>query len=381
MAGPWRWVALLLAVAAGNAGASVVLYDERNDDDERTQLRVWGRVREDVLLADQVSPEVVTRDAELRSIRLGLRQLWRDAWVLRLSADFRDGFDLRDASVEYRGGPLRIEVGRFQEPFSLAESGNPADRLLMERPSVAAFAPHYGLGAAINIGGEGWGYSAGYFTREGGSTFNSPEPESALSMRLTARPWRSSLGYWHIGGSLSLRQPEPGTGVRLSGRDESALLDFISPFSVRVADADHYALAGVESVVRLGPTLIAGEFITAAVQGGRRWSGAYVEAGWALTGEKRGYSTRYGLFGGIRPRRPVGVDGFGAVELVARWSTTDLSDGGGDRGQVISGGINWYPLDQIELSVNAQRIRREFTNGVTADRKADIVQARVQLSF
>ena len=107
--------------------------------------------------------------------------------------------------------------------------------------------------------------------------------------------------------------------------------------------------------------------------------GEYVEAGWCVTGEKRSYSTRYGTVGGIRPARPVTSGGFGAWELAARWSATDLSDGGGDRGRVGSVGLNWYPVDPLRISIGAQRAHRELADGTQRD--ATLAELQVQLGL
>lgn len=370
--------ALLAALAPGAARAGITLYEAQRPQG-RSELRLYGRLQGDFLLHDEVDPLVITDDAELRRARLGLRLRWRDDWLLRLSGSFVDGARLGEASLEYRGWPVRLQLGRFQEPFGLAGSGSSSDTLLMERPSAAFLGPFYGLGAAGNVAGRAWGLTAGLFTSKSGSDLVGDEPEQAATLRATARPWRTRLGYWHIGTGLSLRKLEEDIGVRLSGRDESALLDGISPRAVRQIQADAYRLAGVETALRLGATLIAAEHIRADVESGPGWSGEYLEAGWALTGERRGYSTRYGLIGGITPRRSVLEGGPGAIELAARWSATDLADGGGNQGQVLALGLNWYPIEQLRLSVNAQRIEREFADG--GQREADIVQARAQLSF
>lgn len=370
------WCAL--ALSCGPATAGVTVWD-RQSEEGRDELRLYGRIQEDLRVADRVDPGVETRDARLRRVRAGLRLTWHDDWVLRLSGGYSDRARPGEIALEYRGWPVRIEAGRFQEPFSLAQSGSSADTLFMERPSASALAPGYGLGTALSYGGRAWGIAAGLFTREGGSDLVGDEPEQAASLRVTARPWRTRAGWWHLGASLSLREPETGAGLRLYGRDESALTEGLTPFSVRVADVDRYRLEGLETALRLGPTLLAAETLRADLPGGRHWQGHYAEAAWALTGERRGYSTRYGVIGGLHPRQPLFAGGIGAVEIALRYGTTDLTDGGGDRGRVMAVGLNWYPVERVRLTLAAQSARRELADGSRRD--GEIVQARVQLAL
>ena len=128
----------------------------------------------------------------------------------------------------------------------------------------------------------------------------------------------------------------------------------MSPRSVLETLTDRYRLIAEETLMRLGPIIVLGEMIQAQLaDGGPTWHGEYAEFGWCITGEQRSYSTRYGTIGGISPNRPVELGGLGAWEVAVRWSKTDLSDGGGDRGQVRSVALNWYPTDPVRIKLRA----------------------------
>lgn len=346
-------------------------------------LLAYARIDEDALaykaLTSDVPDVFQTRATALRRARLGLRLRWNQDWYLRVAGNFAHRPSLRDCWLEYRGWPLRIELGRFPEPFSLGESISSSDTLLVARPSPTFLGPDYGLGAGFNYRGGNWGLSGGAFTRGAGYAFSGKYPESALSLRGTLRPWRGEFGYLHLGASASLRQTQKGSGVQLFGSGETVLVLGLAPASPLVAGTDYYRLLGGEAAARLGPVLLLSEYIQAHVDGGPTWHGEYVEAGWALTGERRGYSTRYGTVGGISPNNPITVGGYGAWELAARWSATDLSNGGGDRGRVLSAGLNWYPVDLLRLSLAAQRSHRDVADGTTRD--ATIAQLQFQLGF
>ncbi|WP_169740740.1 OprO/OprP family phosphate-selective porin [Nevskia soli] len=346
-------------------------------------VQAYVRVQDDALLVKSLGGDapatVDIRRNALRRARLGLRLRWHDDWYFRVAGNFAHRPSLRDLWLEYRGWPVRVELGRFPEPFSLGESINSTDTLLVARPSPTFLGPDYGFGAGFNYRGDNWGLSSGIFSRSAGYALSGKYPENALSLRGTWRPLRGELGFLHLGASTSFRETAIGSGVQLFGSGETALLSGLSPRSSLQLQSDRYRLLGGESAVRLGPVLVLAEYIQAHVSGGPSWSGEYVEAGWSLTGERRSYSTRYGTVGGITPNQPVTLGGYGAWELAARWSATDLRSGGGDRGSVISLGLNWYPADSLRISLAAQKMRRSLADGT--ERDASVAQLQFQLSF
>jgi phosphate-selective porin OprO/OprP len=346
----------------------------------RYDLQGYARLEEDALLYKNVSDQVLTRPTDLRRAWLGVRLRWYEDWFFRAAGNFAHGSSLRDLWLEYRGWPARIEIGRFPEPFSLGESISSSDTLIISRPSPTILGPDYGFGVGFNYRGGSWGLSGGAFTRNAGYSLSGKYPENAVDLRGTWRPLRGEAGYLHIGASGSLRQTKQGSGVQLFGTAESPLASGLGPLSSLQPDTDHYRLLGGEMATRLGPVLLLSEYIQAKVMDrGPTWHGEYIEAGWCLTGEKRGYSTRYGTVGGITPNRPVTLGGYGAWELAARWSTTDLRQGGGDSGRVNSVGLNWYPVDLLRISIGAQRAHRELFDGTQRDGTLAQLQFQVGL--
>jgi phosphate-selective porin len=65
---------------------------------------------------------------------------------------------------------------------------------------------------------------------------------------------------------------------------------------------------------------------------------------WAVTGEMRAYRTRSGLFNPLPVSRPVNRGGWGTIELAARYSRLDLTDGTVEGGEldILSLGVNWW---------------------------------------
>lgn len=341
------------------------------------EVRVNARVQYDSLFHSD-APEAQQNDDDFRRARLGFSARYDRDWVFTASGDFVDKPRLRDLSLEYRGLPVRIEVGRFQEPFGLAEHGSSKDTLFMERPSPSSLGPDYGLGGALNYRGSIWGLTLGAFAADDSPNLGGDRNESALSGRFTITPLRGNP-LLHLGASYSQRKSEVNSGLRASGSAETFLVSGFAPRSLRDPLEDQYRLAGFETALRVGPVLVQGEYIDLASDGTVEGDGWYVEAGWILTGEKRAYGTRYGNFDGVAPKRPVSKGGFGALELGLRYSQTDFAESGGDRGDVAGVALNWYPIEQLRLSVNAQRITREEAGGTEIE--TDVIQGRVQAYF
>ncbi|HUN49583.1 MAG TPA: porin, partial [Candidatus Sulfotelmatobacter sp.] len=128
--------------------------------------------------------------------------------------------------------------------------------------------------------------------------------------------------------------------------------------------------------------------------------GGYVEGGWTITGEQRKYDPETGAYGGINPAHPLSLSGggFGAFEIVGRYSYIDLNDdvvfgskaattGGtfGGTQTVASIGLNWYPNSNVRLMfdyIHATIDRVLNSNGSTAvGAKIDAVAMRTQVAF
>ena len=106
-----------------------------------------------------------------------------------------------------------------------------------------------------------------------------------------------------------------------------------------------------------------------------------------LTGEKRSYSSSRGAFGTVRPAKPLDFDegGWGAFELVARYSTVDLDDrniNGGEQ-DIITAGLNWYMNNNFRLMFNYQYVDvdRRNAGGVAIGQNYHAVSMRAQANW
>ena len=139
---------------------------------------------------------------------------------------------------------------------------------------------------------------------------------------------------------------------------------------------------GLEIAGIVGPLWFAGEYVDAdidsPVSGNLAFDGYYVQVGYFLTGESRGYKASEAAFDRTKPNRNFdGSGGTGAWEVALRYSATDLDDRGA-RGGVLDGiaaGVNWYPNPVTRLMLNWVHTKREAAGD------ADFLLIRAQIDF
>ena len=114
-------------------------------------------------------------------------------------------------------------------------------------------------------------------------------------------------------------------------------------------------------------------------------SGGYLTATWIVTGETRYYYVDEGEVGPIESP----INSWGALELAARYSVTDLNDlpsgiHGGKSNQLMLG-VNYYPNRNIKIQFNYSQVDLDLY----ATRKGNLIgnddhsfiQMRFQASF
>ena len=185
----------------------------------------------------------------------------------------------------------------------------------------------------------------------------------------------------HIGASFHIGQPENDT-LRLKSKPEASdAPNFIDTGKIHATSA---TLLGFEAYYRPGPWLFGTEYYwekaNSPETGDPVFHGGDIFANWLVTGETRSYNTVGGYFRGVSPKRTVFEGGLGAVEVVLRFSYSDLDDG------TVRGGTFWRltPMVNWHLSDNA---RLEFVYGVgkldrfDLDGTTQFFQSRLQLQL
>jgi phosphate-selective porin OprO/OprP len=385
-------VALVLAGQAGAEDLNVYWKEGLRADsaDGAFKFKFGGRIMVDMAWFD-VDPALDDEEdpldeaVEFRRARLYFSGTIYDAVEFKAQYDFAGGeVTMKDVWLGIKHvGPGTVRVGHFKEPFSLEEITSSKYITLMERSLANTFTPgrNVGIGYLGDALDERITYGVGIFREtddfgefSGGSDYN-------LTARVTGVPLYEDKGekLVHVGAAYSHKKL-PGDEVRYRARPEAHLSTrFLDTHDFEATEAN---LVGLEAAVVFGPVSVQGEYIMSAVQsdeaGDPDFAGYYVEASYFLTGEHRNYKLLEGAFDRVKPHRNLMADGgFGAVQLTARYSSVDLTDGAIEGGEMddITLGVNWY------LNPNTRIMLNYINADVDGVGEADIVQMRFQIDF
>lgn len=277
-------------------------------------------------------------------------------------------------------------IGRSKEGFSLNKVMVGYDGWTMERSTMSD--------ATIPILADGFkwlGYTPkhgflwnfGYYNdwlsqNQGFSTYHNQTVLRFVWLPIHSDEKREVL---HLGVNLRNGSPKKGQ-IQFRSRPES----FPAPYFVDTGKfaATNTKMAGYEAYFRKGPLLLGSEYwwvgTTAPSMGSPTIHGGDFVATWCVTGETRAYNTVQGAFREVIPKRPLFSGGYGAVELVARFSDIDLDSEkiSGGKFKRFTPGINWYLTDYLRLFgfYGVGRLDRFNLKGTT-----QFFQARLQFEF
>jgi phosphate-selective porin OprO and OprP len=185
----------------------------------------------------------------------------------------------------------------------------------------------------------------------------------------------------HIGASFQVGKPDDGSLQLKSKPEASDAPNFIDTGKFPATSA---FLTGIEAYYRPGPWLFGTEYYlekaSSAEAGNPLFHGGDIAATWLVTGETRSYNTVGGYFRGVSPRKTVFEGGPGAVELVLRFSYSDLNGGNLQGGTFwrLTPMVNWHLSDHVrlELAYGYGKLDRFAVKGTT-----QFFQTRLQLEF
>ena len=350
----------------------------------------WGWID-----ADAIERDLGIRlddDDEIRRARLYAKGQLRDGLDFKLQFDFAGpGEKLLDTYLRFGRVPLvgTLTVGRFKEPFSLDELTGSANTTFLERALPNAFVPsrNWGVMARNTFSGERATWALGVFKNVDDRFLGSSGQGEVLALtgRVTWLPCYEADGrkLLHLGAAYSLR--DPNSMVRFRARPEAHFTSVLADTGMFRADWIH--LVGAEAAWVSGPLSLQAEYVgaftDASAVGAPYLDGYYVQASYFLTGERRPYDRRTGVFGRVKPNRNfLSGGGWGAWEIAARYSCINLNDGmlpaSARRLEDITLGLNWYLNPNVKLMWNY--VRADVDGSDTND-AADIFMMRVQLAF
>jgi phosphate-selective porin OprO and OprP len=324
-----------------------------------------GRAQFDALVYNNDEGSQST-GTEVRRFRLGAKGDLSEQLSYVAEADFGGGeVSLQDVMLTYEAAEtVALSVGYFKPPITLDELTSSNETVFLERSAYAStFAPGRRVGVAARAWGEQWGVSGGLFGETEDSDLDTEREEAWLAAARGYVDLLSGEPALHLGVSAYHTElPARGPGVWLRVRPETGRAPRLLDTGAFIAEEGTFV--GFEFGYGSGPLTIqaeAGGIDYAGAISGPDFSGWSAQAAWRWTGEARPYDIESGVFGRIRPARPLGQGGLGALETGLRVTHLDLADETVDGGEMTTYGlvVNWLPITRLRLSANLIQARIE----------------------
>lgn len=378
----------------------VIRHDAASPDSTwvESRLRLQGRIGaklavDTAAFSSQEGQQPVPGGVQLRTFQMlteGTVGIWLTNQYLVELGLISDEFYLNKAfwriiDVPHFGD---LTVGYFTVPQTLENIMAFGSLTLME-PSAgtAAFSPgkRAGLEWHRTFNDQRVAASAGIFSVGQDPSINFGNSSQALAepvFRVSGLPWTARDRWMHLGISQAFIFPQDAE-VEFRARPESRMAPFL--VNTGTIDADQAGTTGLEAAWGLGPLLVQSEYFNSVV-----WTdgtaavfhGAYVMAGWMLTGEPRPYNRNLGVPTRVEPHHPLWGpnSGWGAWEAAGRLSVVDLTSASIDGGQmhILMGGLNWYWNQYLRLQLNCGYAN--VTRGPTPG-KLYLIEARFEGQF
>jgi len=325
-------------------------------------LRLHGRLYLDFTDYFDDKNDLGSNGFGIRTFLIEADGRFNEQWLYRLSVggltsggrfDGSEAF-LDDAYVTYLGTKRAWLFGQFAEPFSLEQITSSLATTFMERALPNALVPGNNVGVGFCTNQKRWSLSAGIFGEDLASSKDTFDQGFGLTGRFVFRPERPDGKLYHLGVSFSHRLIRGGDPLLYRRRPESGLTNVRYVNTGEIFEGESVTRAGFEGAVAMGPLSLQAEYIKLFVsrESGYEdldFDGWYAYVSWFPTGESRKYFPLEGIFG-----YPEVKSKWGAVELAARYSTLDLTDGAvlGGQERNITFGVNWYLSPRYRLMAN-----------------------------
>ena len=355
-------------------------------------LKLRGRVQYDfghIGRPDGVNAAGLGSVDELRRARIGVEGTAPGGLGYVFEIDVAgEVVEITDASLSWKASDrFTLTAGQHNNFQSLDELTSSRFNSYVER---AAFTDAFNFERRLGVSGS---YAHGPWTAQLGifhdNLLDVDETDDSVSLdgRLVYAP-RIGSAQFHVGGSAHWRDNGMVMATRYRQRPLVHATDvrFVATPSLAVERETSF---GLEAAMIRGPLHLTGEahWLTAhtAVGPDPTLFGTYVEAGWFLTGESRGY--RGARWDRTRVRHSIGEGGFGAVQVVARWDYLDLTSEGvaGGTQHGLQASLIWIPTDYVRFLVNYAHLSFDDAAipaaGGDRDYSVDVVAVRAQLDF
>jgi len=297
----------------------------------------------------------------LRHFYVRARYGWGSFDVLSFQDLFLEWSGLQDLPGD--GWPV-LQVGQIKEAMTIDWMSSALRTTFAERAMfTTSIVPNRNVGIRVNgtSAGKRLTYQLGTYLEDVVElSERSKHNGESVTGRITALPWAPKDRpdhLLHVGLSASWRWDLDT--YRASARPES----WIGP---PIVDTGEYPADGASVVAgevfhqrgRLSFTAEGAWTHVRAPGGGTLdYWGCYGQASYFLTPGHLTYQRTLGCYGRVLPERMLfcpAKAGFGDLEIAARWSFLDLTDGPSPGGRVWNAtlGLNWYARDNVRVTFN-----------------------------
>ncbi|MEP1423112.1 MAG: porin [Erythrobacter sp.] len=329
-------------------------------------------------------------DAEARRVRLGASGKIPGGFGYKVEADFAENdVALTDATITYKDDSLTLTAGQHNTFQGLEELSSSLHTSFIER---SAFTDAFGFERRVGFSAQ---YTADNLLIQGGifsdNSEDLPNGNTSFDGRVVYAP-KSGSTQLHFGGSVHYNDLGTGSTVRYRQRP---LVHFVDN---RFVNTDNFS-ANSELGIGLEAAAISGPFHV-SLEGYRQsvsrpgalanpsFLGASAEVGYFLTqGDSRGYKASAGTFDRVKPNKPVGEGGKGAIQLNLRYDHLDLNSQGiiGGTQNSVQASLIWTFTDYTRILLNYGLLSYDDaafpTNTGDTNYNVHVFGARAQVDF
>ncbi len=351
------------------------------------EVTFGGRIMYD--MATWGAEEFDNIGTEFRRVRIYSSGKMYGTVKYKLQLEFAGGkIAFKDVFIELNKLPIKgnLRVGHFKEPLRLEALTSSKYITFMERGLPIAFAPERNTGAMYHTTfGDKLSIQSGVFRNSDAfGNDKSATNNVNITSRITYLAISDGDKLLHLGISNSIRKNSDndyGFSSRAENHMGSELLSV--EFTNQVKDVNIIAgeMAYVNSSLSLQGEVIQTTVNTEIGQGNTPFTheiiSYYGQVSYFLTGENRPYKSSLAGFGRVKPKNNYGENGWGALEVAARFSAIDMKEDGSLEDFTI--GLNWYLNPNTRVMLNY--VMGELTDGVGEVTTENAVMMRIQLDF
>ena len=358
--------------------------------DGNYKWRLGGRLMADTTIGGSdvdFGSEAGNPVTEFRRARMYLSGEMYKLWKFKFQYDFSgqaaaaDTAGIRDAYIAYKGfKPVTVTLGHQKMPLSMEELTSSKYITFIERSQLVN-----GIVADVG-GGRQYGITAkGHFNNmftaaagiyAGTANEDSSDTAAGFTGRITFSPIHEKTKMVHLGLGFDKLRVQGG-GINIDGEPEvHPGRDILENDSGTHREATTWV---AEAAGIYGPWAIQAEYASNEVSESATvrdldsdaW---YIYGSYYLTGESRNYKWKKGSYSQTKVKSPFGKGGYGAWELALRYTSGEFDNNGSltsDEADILTAGINWYPINNVRFSANYVNIL-DANTGADAELAADL---------